>query len=231
MKIFFEKKHYLARKRVRFLGKVVIVFNINFSPDNFKTCCVVLTSSVYSFYHDGRVFIHKFNIYLYGTDSDTARRLCSLQRIRNPLQLSPTRPPSNAGSFRISHNMKTEFQHKRSFLVDAFCETKHTRLLQRLFSPDHRPHTERSIFYRTSRGLPTLLESNLRCFQRVSSLLKLFSLLDNSGLVLLFFLAVCLFPEGGIFCIQLDDEMPKGSPILRFSALRDSNFETLWSFS
>ena len=36
-----------------------------------------------------------------------------------------------------------------------------------LFSPVHRPRAERSTFYRNSLGLPTLLESNLGCFQRV----------------------------------------------------------------
>ena len=50
-----------------------------------------------------------FNIYLYGTVSDTARRLCSLQRIRHTLQLS--------GSFRISPNMKNKCQHAWSFLI------------------------------------------------------------------------------------------------------------------
>ena len=39
-----------------------------------------------------------------------------------------------------------------------------------LVSPDHRPHTERSTFYRISLALPTLLESNLGCFQRIPPL-------------------------------------------------------------
>ena len=40
-------------------------------------------------------------------------------------------------------------------------------------SPDHVPHTERSRFYRISQGLPTLLASNLECFQRVPPLVTL----------------------------------------------------------
>ena len=37
-------------------------------------------------------------------------------------------------------------------------------------SPDHRPHTGRSRFYKFFLGLPTLLASNLRCFERASPL-------------------------------------------------------------
>ena len=37
-------------------------------------------------------------------------------------------------------------------------------------SPDHRPHTEWSTFYRISLGLSSILESNLGCIQMVPSL-------------------------------------------------------------
>ena len=39
-----------------------------------------------------------------------------------------------------------------------------------LFSPDHRPHTERSTFYRIYIGLPILLESNFGVFRKVAPL-------------------------------------------------------------
>ena len=43
------------------------------------------------------------------------------------------------------------------------------------FSPDHRPYTEMSTFYRTFLGLPTLLASNLWCFQRAPLLVTIVS--------------------------------------------------------
>ena len=50
----------------------------------------------HNFYN--RIHLPRFyNIYLYGTVSDTARRLCSLQRTRHPLQPFPIRPPFNNG--------------------------------------------------------------------------------------------------------------------------------------
>ena len=52
----------------------------------------------YAFLAISKLHLPRFhNFYLYGTVSDTARRLCSLQRIRHPLQPFPTRPPFNNG--------------------------------------------------------------------------------------------------------------------------------------
>ena len=55
------------------------------------------------------------------------------------------------------------FSNLNWFLV---CET----LTVTLFSPDHRPNSESSTFYRTSLSLPTVLESNLGYFQKVPPL-------------------------------------------------------------
>ena len=78
-----------------------------------------------------------------------------------------------------------------------------------LLSPGHRHHTERSTFYKTSLGLPILLESILECFQRVPEFLKHFSLLDNTGLYRSFGFTV--FPALWDFLIFFD--VAKGSPV------------------
>ena len=109
------------------------------------------------------------------------------------------------------------------FSVGAFCETKNARLLQRpFFPPDHGPSSERSTFYTICLGFPTLLKSNLGCFQRVplsaTIVFKDFVVtrqLKGFGFTV-FFGIVRLFPE-----IFLMSTKMISSPLSRFSVLLD----------
>ena len=87
-------------------------------------------------------------------------------------------------------------------------------------SPDHRPHTGRSPFYKIFLGLPTLLASNLRCFERASPLativFKSFVVTPNRSLFHMFGHCENIF-EKFLFMLAKVEEKPKGP-----------RFEFLW---